>query len=64
MSQVIARNCRIWDHASLDAKFFARLRARCSLRFQKAETKRAKAAHGAFFAKGAKNVSFEERAKV
>ncbi|MEO5346946.1 MAG: hypothetical protein H7834_11295 [Magnetococcus sp. YQC-9] len=31
---------------------------------KKAETKPAKAARGAFFAKGAKNASFEERANV
>ncbi|MEO5344905.1 MAG: hypothetical protein H7834_00835 [Magnetococcus sp. YQC-9] len=33
-------------------------------RFQKAETTPAKAARGAFFAKGAKNASWKERAKV
>ncbi|MEO5346284.1 MAG: hypothetical protein H7834_07900 [Magnetococcus sp. YQC-9] len=49
---------------SRDADFFARLHAKCGGRFQKAETTPAKAARGAFFAKGAKNASCKERAKV
>ncbi|MEO5346224.1 MAG: hypothetical protein H7834_07595 [Magnetococcus sp. YQC-9] len=51
----------IKSHPFWDAWFYARLRARCGSRFQKAETTPAKAARGAFFAK---NASFEERAKV
>ncbi|MEO5345063.1 MAG: hypothetical protein H7834_01640 [Magnetococcus sp. YQC-9] len=50
-------------HLYWDASFSARPRAKCGLRFQKTETQPAKAARGAFFAKNAKNASFEERAK-